>query len=844
MFGSDATGVREDEAKPFRTLQAALAAALPGDTVYAQPGAYVDPGPLVLRDEVNWYFTLGALVTQQGPLPVFADALGPVRTALAGFGSFVVGGGASLLQLTQGSTVSFQGLDFNGTGTGRNDDPGSQPAMFLVASARELDLSGRGFFAAQGLALVTVSGPARVLWRAQTLESQGGLLLSVASTANGTADLATQEALGGHPLLGALSVRSNDFALSVASEVFSPVTPESHAVQVLVPTISGVPPVPGCQVNLAFQTVDADGGLLRVEGQLGPMVPLAQPNVRFAAQAVSVASDTVSMVNLSAAVLHFSFQHCRYDIGDAAGAVTFVSNSAALFMEGQLRLENAYAPSGNPVLFRALGGSTLAVDIAYIVFVNAVLLATGQGQFTLTSDFIFIADVPAGQSAFSSDGSLTLDILSIAANLGARAFDPSPAAGATNSLVAVLAPAGLPGAGASGRLTFQDAQYGGENTFGVWIDDGCVLEMAADALSSDAFNTTLLFSRGARNLVRVTAVQPFGGGNGVHLGGLFGLSVLDIGSVQVGNFGVSQAYALEVVDLANAEGFVGMLASSLGPALHIGTSGQVNFVFTHLTNGAPFGSPVRSAPALLIDGTGLFTAQGNDLQCFMCEAAIERTGGFPGTATLQVERVFVGDATVAVRSSGFLGRLTVTINDATASGVSEAAFEVLGNASLVVQGGSYFANQFGLPVPVFLAQPQSDLFVAVESVASGWVVVDIRQAARVWYHAERTVVNNGDPAANVVTVSSPAAAAGDYTVGGYLATGGSDAIEFSPSSAGPGFLRLSSSTLVSSLYSIANDSPFPVNVVVQPTSARMPVFPGVGMTLSPAAAFFVDPNVS
>src|SRR5258708_1899195 len=53
QFGNDSTGTREDETRPFKTLTAALAVALPGDTIYVHPGIY-DENTLILKDEVNW----------------------------------------------------------------------------------------------------------------------------------------------------------------------------------------------------------------------------------------------------------------------------------------------------------------------------------------------------------------------------------------------------------------------------------------------------------------------------------------------------------------------------------------------------------------------------------------------------------------------------------------------------------------------------------------------------------------------------------------------------------------------------------------------------------------------
>lgn len=62
VFGSDVTGVRLEFGLPFQTITAALAVALPGDTIVVRPGDYVET--ITLLDRVNIVFNSGAnLVT-------------------------------------------------------------------------------------------------------------------------------------------------------------------------------------------------------------------------------------------------------------------------------------------------------------------------------------------------------------------------------------------------------------------------------------------------------------------------------------------------------------------------------------------------------------------------------------------------------------------------------------------------------------------------------------------------------------------------------------------------------------------------------------------------------------
>lgn len=77
-FGNDATGTPYNIAKPFQTIQAAVAAAGAGDTIYVYPGNY-DEGVFVVSD-LNFHLLNGvtvkwALKTLNGPIKITGDAV-------------------------------------------------------------------------------------------------------------------------------------------------------------------------------------------------------------------------------------------------------------------------------------------------------------------------------------------------------------------------------------------------------------------------------------------------------------------------------------------------------------------------------------------------------------------------------------------------------------------------------------------------------------------------------------------------------------------------------------------------------------------------------------------------
>ena len=62
LTGDDLTGKKGDKNKPFKTIEAALAVAVCGDTIYVEKGEYLNVGNLKLKNKVNFYFEKGAVV--------------------------------------------------------------------------------------------------------------------------------------------------------------------------------------------------------------------------------------------------------------------------------------------------------------------------------------------------------------------------------------------------------------------------------------------------------------------------------------------------------------------------------------------------------------------------------------------------------------------------------------------------------------------------------------------------------------------------------------------------------------------------------------------------------------
>src|SRR5690606_37463637 len=106
QFGDNLTAERENLGLPYQTIASAYSIALPGDTVYVQPGDYI-LDDLVLQDQIDIYFTDGSNISSISNMFTIED---DTTMSILGYGRFEING-QSLLNITGESDIKFQGLD-------------------------------------------------------------------------------------------------------------------------------------------------------------------------------------------------------------------------------------------------------------------------------------------------------------------------------------------------------------------------------------------------------------------------------------------------------------------------------------------------------------------------------------------------------------------------------------------------------------------------------------------------------------------------------------------------------------------------------------------------------------
>jgi len=301
VFGNNATAVPQDQSKPYQTINAALAAAFSGWVIYVRPGMYIES--IILRDNIDFYFQTGSILTNVPGQTIFTDNNGPVLSEINGQGIFhAINGTASIIILINNSS--------NVTIKGSSADTAAGPLYILedgtinsfIDSLSSISLTGSpGILLKRGVLKITaktimhinaaaksdlfqidntigsvflsvISQELRALNLAtgaflniinaittssiiifsNFLNSTGGQIISIADNTDIDIDMQALKIVGGHPKIGAF-VHNGNGPLSVSTQTFNSTSFGTQAIQLFGPG-SG---------NFTVQNFDSDGGLLR-----------------------------------------------------------------------------------------------------------------------------------------------------------------------------------------------------------------------------------------------------------------------------------------------------------------------------------------------------------------------------------------------------------------------------------------------------------------------------------------------------------------------------------------------------------------------------------------------------
>jgi hypothetical protein len=882
QFGNDGTGVRENQVLPFATLPAALAAALPGDTVYVQPGTY-SPPTITLRDAINWFFTLGSTIQNNTAAGTFNDAAGAVLVTMDGFGNFVGVNGGSVLGIANASTINF---------TANLADFAAGSGSLLVAAAngtaKVVNMDVKAINSAEGsLPIIQIGGQANVILESERVFIPGVALYQTAVGASGRTIISAEEVIGGSPTLGVFNIGNTGLLdLDVNINNFLPNIPApTYAIQMTA--------IDATQAKFRFQNVDCIGGFVTFTGNA--VSPQTGPRLDIDAQIIRVTSPTLAAYNIAAATLTQRVGELFYAMPTPLVAGVFVFN----VINGNLISDIEYVNSPN-----VTGAATLINNVNGGINASIVDFTVGRGFIpgpVIVSTADSVSNLDLGNTTVSVNAVLPVFLISGIASLVADILTISTGAGFTpgpGSLIFV-----------TGATALLELDVGILNTtvFGpdtISSDLGATLNLEAATITSTGSPAAAVIRIGGiasllvetlsavdnmapltlgtvntpasnvtANIQRVLAgpASPFGINVGV-------LSVLnaDIGLLdfpspaatatssalllngagafngkinQITVVGGGRAITMRMTSTFN--GYLGRIDAVDGPFIDSTSSGDSTITFNQMVKTSVLVG--AGTVAANFTGGGRTWISGNEILITNSESGFVVGSGIgapAGNLYLNV-RSFVA-TNIPLNSFRFLGNSGVMVLNLDEFTVTSST---VGNGVLVdggsgapgtggivtIMGGRYNISGSvpGLNPTLFNVRGRGNILVDVLEAVSPGTVFYIADQDITRYHANRTLSTGADPTLPAIFIQSSIIGINDVTVGGYIRSQSSNPIRVDAAAAPVVTFRITSSTLVAALGFASIDAPLN-SVIVEPSIANSA--PNIIATI-PLATLFVDPAV-
>lgn len=798
QFGNNATAIREDETKPYRTITAALLAALPGDTVYVHPGNYNENG-LFLKDQVNFYFEEGAFLSS-GAFPMFLDSDGNVTTQITGFGNFTSTN--NILNIVNASNIIMFGVNFDGHFSY------ATPANLGQA---EIELRGNNFTNFN----TNISGRVSLHIDAIIMQSTT-LLLDATNTSSGSAQIKASHIKGGDINLGLFLIRSSPFNMQLQAQLFESVT-NTQAIRIVLPTTTVL-----SHYQFNFQQINSVGGILYVEGNpaIDPQDQRIQPRVVLSSGTVAAIS-TISLITCTFSVVNVEFENIFYDVNMPNGYLFNFNDGSIVSFESQ------YIVSTQTSLLAGIfcGNQNIGTSIINILV---------QFIFAVTSVIKYTANPIQTQLALVD---ANIDVLITFPVVRAPVFDVQGNTFFTVKMMQISLPAGPDIVSIinnnMGNMTLNIGSffYNASNSNGINSNGNLVTDI--NTISTDSTLTTAINVSG-NSVLEVDTISMFNMtpgdvSNALLVDGNCRIDILEINMSQAGR-------AIRVVNNGFLQGRISRINTQQGQALLSNTNGNIHLAFNEInTAGGSTGNLIGQC--IIVDGNGSVWLTGEQINAQFCFDAIVVGSNNTARLSLNVHTIFIGECVTGFSVNCNGGGLNASLQDVQIQSAFAAGFNCINSSNIVLGGNSI--GLFNGPV-LFLVDGNCNFKSNLGYINSSGEVLRINSTNDVWYVAIRSETFSTSPVVNITNNST-------YTVGGYMRTNGPDCILFSGLIV-PSNLRLLTSTLVSSLppipfpvtYSINNSVGGNVNIITQPSITNNLTN---NVTIIPTGTLFYDPAV-
>jgi hypothetical protein len=369
--------------------------------------------------------------------------------------------------------------------------------------------------------------------------------------------------------------------------------------------------------------------------------------------------------------------------------------------------------------------------------------------------------------------------------------------------------------------------YDVNNIYGIHLTQNSSAHVKLSSITSSlSVDSTLLMSEGSCHLT----ADEMNATNGCHFlqvgpGGQVSMNVESIRVQGPGN-GI-----LLVAGALGLDGYVSTMRVNENDELHSqyvlnnASTSNVYLSFESIFCGGAQPEPLGGR--VLIDCNGGVWLSGQDLELNFADTCIRAASG---VVTLDIHEMRTANANYVLHAQDN-AIVHATIDNVQAA-AARIGFLVEANALLELFGESYVIIDPGGNIASIAVTDNATLNAVVNFVNSFNSVLDIATSSVVTYKTTQTFVQNLIEAVNI---TSPQTAI--ITLGGYFSTPHPTAIAIQ--SPNPPRIRLLSSTLVATVFSISSGNP--VTVSVEPSSANMPVNGAV--TVVPTGALFVNPAV-
>ena len=357
QFGNDGTAMPYNEAKPWKTITAALAVATSGFTIYVQPGTYVEDN-FILKDGVNWYFSEGVTLTNTNSgNPMFKDNGNTVTSAMGGYLNVV---------------TTTPGIIFDITGN----------TNLIVNTSRDI--------------------------------ASVDVIINIGSTAIGSLNMIVTSLIGGSANNGVIVVNSNNFLLNVKGQSFFPNT-NTQAIQIVVPNANALPSK--SQSQFYFQSIDSIGGLINIVGDATLSV---QDNIRLPAvfinvDDVKITSSTVPIIQTSYSIPRLIMSNLLI-LSCTASSCIAINDGSNTFINGENIAQNLFNPPTAPLIKVSNGNLLLGSKI--IAGGNNIFTILNGGGVTVNSDLIVSVQLTTTAPMFVvNNGNLNVQTISLSATI-------------------------------------------------------------------------------------------------------------------------------------------------------------------------------------------------------------------------------------------------------------------------------------------------------------------------------------------------------------------------------------------------------------------------------------------